>query len=526
MMGEGGQYRDENHTSNLENGLIKEYSQILYELSQKGNNTKQDQQRRNGGFAQSFLEQKQFQQVMKRTKKERSPEDKCAIQLATTFFWCVSIGLLICSYQIRNGDMFRRQQLQSQIMQMAENGTLAYRQDIIQDQDIDSIVPQGVLEQIQFQGNFFINLSLLQDADIDESDYIIPKIEFELEGNYVYLDRSFDLSTVGSNVENSGNDEYTEQFEVDQSSVRMFLGVTSECCLETSVQRRTGVRQSWFKVVQQHPNVDAKFILSQPDPDKVRLAQALKSISEEIVSQASSNESGIYKSTDIVVVPGKDTYFNLPNKTIRLFTYALSSSRNFTHILKTDDDCYVRVHQLFDSVRHRFQDVYMGCVESPYGFMPVRNPDSKWYLSNERLPDKYVPWGTRYVAGWGYLLSRDVASFFLQHVWMFRRNPDIAPKWFAPLDWEDVLVGLVLSDKLDVPDDHPGFKAGWSACTNQTLVKHLDFDSPLLLPGLYQQDISKLWDNKTVQCNTGLFPLGNYWEWYLYRQSLKDVQKI
>eukprot|EP01024_Parvocaulis_polyphysoides_P005978 TRINITY_DN1151_c1_g1_i2.p1 TRINITY_DN1151_c1_g1~~TRINITY_DN1151_c1_g1_i2.p1 ORF type:complete len:399 (-),score=53.31 TRINITY_DN1151_c1_g1_i2:165-1361(-) len=398
---------------------------------------------------------------------------------------------------------------------MASNGSFNNRPDLVQDSDIELILPLETLEQMQFE----------VEID-DETDFIIPKIEFELEGNYLELDRALNSKTPPSDIENSGEDKYMEQYIVDQSQVRMFLGVTSECCSERSAIRRKGVRESWFRVAQQHLNVDAKFILAQPDPGKVKIPQTLKKLSEEILTQASTNSSGTYTSTDMVVIPGKDTYFNLPNKTIRLFTYALSSLKNYTHILKTDDDCYVRVNQLYNSMSKKFQNVYTGCVEAHMGFMPVRNPDSKWYLSQERLPDKYVPWGIRYAAGWGYVLSRDVAGFFLQRIWMYRRNPDIAPKWFEPLDWEDVLVGLVVSDKVGFADDHAGFKPGWRACTNSTLIKHLDFDSPLLLPGLYQQDISKLWDKKTVQCNSGLFVSQDWKEWYDYRSSLTNIQRI
>lgn len=39
---------------------------------------------------------------------------------------------------------------------------------------------------------------------------------------------------------------------------------------------------------------------------------------------------------------GQDIYRYLPNKTLQLFKYALSSPCKFTHIMKTDDDVYIR----------------------------------------------------------------------------------------------------------------------------------------------------------------------------------------
>ncbi len=45
---------------------------------------------------------------------------------------------------------------------------------------------------------------------------------------------------------------------------------------------------------------------------------------------------------DLVIVRGVDQYRKLPNKTLRLFRYAASHPKRHTHVLKTDDDCYVR----------------------------------------------------------------------------------------------------------------------------------------------------------------------------------------
>lgn len=55
--------------------------------------------------------------------------------------------------------------------------------------------------------------------------------------------------------------------------------------------------------------------------------------------------------SDIVVVRGTEEYRNLPNKTLRLLRYALSSAKQWTHVLKTDDDCYVRGPALVSTLR-------------------------------------------------------------------------------------------------------------------------------------------------------------------------------
>lgn len=64
------------------------------------------------------------------------------------------------------------------------------------------------------------------------------------------------------------------------------------------------------------------------------------------------------------------------------------------------------------------------------------------------------------------------------------------------------------------------FRAAWHGCTNNTAVKHLDVDSPALLPGLYEQDVSGLWDAKTVQCTFGQYWAGDYRLWRRWRNSV------
>jgi hypothetical protein len=46
------------------------------------------------------------------------------------------------------------------------------------------------------------------------------------------------------------------------------------------------------------------------------------------------------------VLRGEDTYKNLPNKTLRLLRYALAHPAGYTHVMKTDDDCYVRISKV------------------------------------------------------------------------------------------------------------------------------------------------------------------------------------
>lgn len=73
----------------------------------------------------------------------------------------------------------------------------------------------------------------------------------------------------------------------------------------------------------------------------------------------------------------------------------------------------------------------MGCVENWGGFYPIRDPSSKWYVSAEQLPDSAIPFGVKYVAGWGYLLSRDYVERVAWRTNIWHAKPDAAPAWYS-----------------------------------------------------------------------------------------------
>lgn len=134
--------------------------------------------------------------------------------------------------------------------------------------------------------------------------------------------------------------------------------------------------------------------------------------------------------------------------------------------------------ELPDMRRPRMHGVYMGCVEVRGGFRPVRDPSNKWYVSEQDLPDSAIPQGVQYHAGWGYLLSRDLVQHVVQKVNGYDQHPEQVPAWYRLLNWEDVLVGLLLNDVVPRPHSHPGFRPAWRSCAPDTVIRHLDIDSP------------------------------------------------
>lgn len=112
--------------------------------------------------------------------------------------------------------------------------------------------------------------------------------------------------------------------------------------------------------------------------------------------------------------------------------------------------------------------------------------------------------GLKYLAGWGYIISRDVMLHALRKVHQCESNPSR----YCAIKQEDMLLGALVEDLVLDPVADPTLKAAWDACTNQTTVKHLDMDAPALFRSLYEHDRNGTWDNSTVQCSSGGFEPG------------------
>ncbi|KAL4425861.1 hypothetical protein ABPG75_009877 [Micractinium tetrahymenae] len=329
-----------------------------------------------------------------------------------------------------------------------------------------------------------------------------------------------------------------------QGEVRLFIGIASRCCTEETQAKRDAIRRTWLQYARYHlPGVAVRFILAQPATE-AELRAAVGILAGEIQRHA-----------DIIIVPGADIYRNLPSKTLQLLHYALSSECKFTHVLKTDDDVYLRPQMLWDiiqtghynfsvEVQHDgssafdgkpatfyqapwMNSMYVGQIGSVKpggvypGWRPYRDPRFKWYLSEQDLPDEIAPLGVRWLSGWGYMLSRDLVEFLVNTAFMYAAIPEKQPKWWGRMPWEDIMVGAMLGSVARV-HHHDGFKAAWEECDRLTVLKHLDNDAPSLHDGLYAQELSGLWSKKSVVCSSGPFEHGNRSDWRTWRNSLPD----
>lgn len=314
-----------------------------------------------------------------------------------------------------------------------------------------------------------------------------------------------------------------------RGDVVLLIAVTSDCCSARAAARREVVRATWAgsALSRDDAAVRVRFVLAQPK-DGATAARWAPLLSKEAAARG-----------DLVFVRGADTYHALPNKTLRTLRYA--HAMGATHLLKTDDDCYVRIDRLLTSLRPwsvqrtpqssssrdtRMTRLYLGGVENPHGFRPVRDPKSKWFISPRELPDESLPIGIKYAAGWGYLLSADVLAGMLATVDLWESGSPSRPPWFGRLDWEDVLIGAIAHELKLGPERHGGFQSAWQRCANDAVVRHLDVDAPKLMEGLAAQDASGLWDQVTIRCSSGKHMPGNYQQWIAWRNNLQGVDPL
>ena len=230
--------------------------------------------------------------------------------------------------------------------------------------------------------------------------------------------------------------------------VRVFVGIASRASL-AGLPKRNNIRTSWMQDIATtySEKVKAQFLLSQPSMD-------IEAVVEDLAMEVKAHG-------DLAIVPGIEDYFRLPEKTIAMMRYALSSACDYTHILKTDDDVYLRTQYLLDIIDRGLFDgamhvqaktnldymmvkrarrdgpgnqspwmskMFVGKVDRNVtgtfpGFEPVRDPANKWYLSEEAYPDSLGPHRIRWISGWGYLMSRDVVEVAMNNVMDGGRKP-------------------------------------------------------------------------------------------------------
>ncbi|XP_056384075.1 beta-1,3-galactosyltransferase 2-like [Hyla sarda] len=140
---------------------------------------------------------------------------------------------------------------------------------------------------------------------------------------------------------------------------------------------------------------------------------------------------------DIIQQDYLDSYKNLTIKTIMAMNWITTYCPNALYVMKIDSDVFVNIGYLVNKLLKPDQEPKTNYIT---GFLmlnnlPIRDRDSKWYVSPNLYPYKKYP---PFCSGTGYVLSGDLA----------RKIVKISPsvRW---IHLEDVFIGLCL-DKLGV----------------------------------------------------------------------------
>jgi hypothetical protein len=205
---------------------------------------------------------------------------------------------------------------------------------------------------------------------------------------------------------------------VDQPAIRLFVGILSA---PSYVERRDAVRSSWLRHVNaescgSNAFVSVKFFIGGPRSAALEREQAEF---DDIVFDSAVEEA----------------YLKLLDKTVAMFRHAVKSPLAFTHIVKTDDDCFVSVARLCDDLRRRTSAPN---VDYYYGFMHnnsfvIRTPGVKFSEPKQTDCQHHLP----YASGALYMLTRRLAQFVVENRPRLRsfNNEDVAIGfWLAPLE--------------------------------------------------------------------------------------------
>ncbi|KAJ7389973.1 galactosyltransferase [Desmophyllum pertusum] len=156
-------------------------------------------------------------------------------------------------------------------------------------------------------------------------------------------------------------------------------------------------------------------------------------------------EASIYK--DVVIGSFEDTYRNLYMKMIFSINWPLDQKCHASYILKTDEDCFVKIGNLlnwlssYHEALNGTRPLYAGRVQ--IGMEVIRDKRSRYYVSKKDHPaDTFHP----YVSGGGYVLSGNLLPLLAE---VSQRSP-VFPN-------EDALLGSLMHRLGVKPTDNRKF---------------------------------------------------------------------
>ncbi|CAD6250564.1 unnamed protein product [Miscanthus lutarioriparius] len=211
--------------------------------------------------------------------------------------------------------------------------------------------------------------------------------EVGISGDFKLVSAIVSGLPTSEDLENSNIESLKSPPIPDDKDVDLLIGIFSTA---NNFKRRMAIRRTWmqYDTVRQGAVAVRFFVGLHTNP---------------MVNEELWNEAHTYG--DIQVLPFVDYYSLITWKTLAICIYG-TSALSAKYLMKTDDDAFVRVDEIQSTVKQLnvSHGLLYGRINSDSG--PHRNPESKWYISEEEWPEeKYPPWAH----GPGYVVSQDIA---------------------------------------------------------------------------------------------------------------------
>ncbi|XP_074597406.1 beta-1,3-galactosyltransferase 6-like [Brevipalpus obovatus] len=225
-----------------------------------------------------------------------------------------------------------------------------------------------------------------------------------------------------------------------------------------SRNRRDAIRNTWLKLV---GNNSIKYYFA--------LGGLGAEISSETLAELKREQE---KFGDLLILPHVSDSYNALNKKVLDFFRWSQSKKNYRFLLKVDDDSFVRIDQLYNELKSKYDSddrLYWGYFD---GRAPIKK-QGKWAEENWFLCDKYLP----YALGAGYVLSSSLVKYIVTNAHLLQ-----------PYQSEDVTIGSWLSP-LNINRVHePRFDTEYKSrgCSNDFLITH---------PHRKAEKMSEMYDN-------------------------------
>uniref|UniRef100_A0A3Q3AZP4 Hexosyltransferase n=1 Tax=Kryptolebias marmoratus TaxID=37003 RepID=A0A3Q3AZP4_KRYMA len=145
---------------------------------------------------------------------------------------------------------------------------------------------------------------------------------------------------------------------------------------------------------------------------------------------------------DLIQSDFVDCYKNLTIKTMVMLEWLNLYCSTASYAMKIDSDTFLNVHNLVKMLLDAPKTNYMTGLVA-YEAAVLRDPESKWYVPEDILPQSIYP---PYTLGLGYILSLDLTEKLIE-----------ASRHIKALYIEDVYLGLCLHHLGIPPTDPPGY---------------------------------------------------------------------